>query len=102
MQESNTPVPPPIMFLTDSCEQLLNAVAERDNSRLLEVLANQREKAAAIGNRLDRNTQDRLGHSIEQALLLARLNRAHLLDSIKTCRRQLAILQAYQENCPEE
>jgi hypothetical protein len=92
----------PITDLSDSCEQLLNAVAERDNPRLQMTLANQREIAAALGNRLDRNMQDMLGHSIAQALLLARLNRAHLLESIKTCHHQRAILQAYQENCVEE
>jgi hypothetical protein len=89
----------PTEWLNDSCRQMLMAVSERDSAKLDEVLASQRERAAIPERCLDSDAQKLLLASITQAEFLANLQRAHLLEAVKNCQHQLAVLQSYQQNC---
>lgn len=91
-----------INWLADSRPLLIAAVSERNLSRLAEVLAAQRDHASALGAHLGHDARNELLASLQQARLLADLQRAHILESVKDCQHQLAILQTYAQNPPGE
>jgi hypothetical protein len=83
-------------WLDDSCKRMLTAVLERDAVKLCDVLAEQKQRTALLEACLNGDAQDALLASIAQAQFLATLQRAHVLEAVKNCQHQLAVLQAYR------